>query len=315
MFCKCKTSVLRLYIQEGETAPEKSIMKKLAMTTAVLFMLVTGAFGVTIEAAAPVSTSQPQQSEERYVIASSEKVTSRVTVLISGASTPTAFYGEIINSTTYAPVLDFAVAMGAASVIRAENTVSVVATGLVLSATAGDLYIEANGRYLYVPELCLLIDDVVCAPVRILAEAFGATVDWSGDLMLAQVTPGITPVSSELPYSDEDLYWMSRIITAEARGECFDGQIAVGNVIMNRIASDSFPDTVHDVVFDGYQFTPAVTGAIYNTPTDQCILAAKLALEGVRTVGDSLYFSATTKCWADNNRAFTGAIGGHYFYA
>ena len=295
-------------------------MKKFAVTTATLVLLITGTFNAgSIEAAAPVETPAPEriiaQALSSTVVTRSEDVSTRVTVLISGGTSPSAFYGEMINGTTYAPVREFAIAMGAVSVIRAGNTVSVSATGLSLNATAGDIYIEANGRYLYVPEQCILIGDNIYAPVRILAEAFGAEVDWSRDLLLARVTQGLTPISSTLPYSDEDLYWMSRIISAEARGECFEGQIAVGNVVMNRIASASFPGTVYNVVFDGYQFTPAVTGAIYNTPPEQCILAARLALEGVKTVGDSLYFSSTTNCWAGNNRTFTGAIGGHYFYA
>ena len=285
-------------------------------------MLCTGTFNVgavdVIPAAepvpAPVVSYAVSQSMSNHVITLSEYSPARVTVLISGGRAPSAFYGEMKNGTTYAPVREFAIAMGAASVIRAGNTVSVSANGLALSATAGDIYIEANGRYLYVPEGCLAIGDGVYAPVRVLAEAFGAEVDWNGDFLIARVTPGSAPISSETPYSDEDLYWMSRIITAEARGESFEGQIAVGNVVMNRIASELFPDTVYAVVFDGIQFTPAVSGAIYNTPTEQCILAAKLALEGVRTVGDSLFFSATTSCWADNNRAYSGAIGGHHFY-
>ena len=305
---------------------ERIIMKKFAFATATLFLLFSGTsdFGAA-DAMEPVEAVQnisyvvtaPAETVQslNYVVAPVKTVPARVTVLIDGGTAPSAFYGEMVSGTTYAPVREFAIAMGANSVIRAGNTASVSASGLELRATAGDIFIEANGRYLYVPERCLLISDSVYAPVRILAKAFGATVDWNGEFLIARVTPGAAPISKELPYSDEDLYWMSRIITAEARGESFEGQIAVGNVIMNRIASDIFPDTVYDVVFDGIQFTPAVTGAIYNTPTEQCTLAAKLALEGVRTVGDSLFFSATTNCWANGNREYSGAIGGHYFYA
>ena len=304
---------------------ERIIMKKFAFATAALFLLLSTTpkataventppaepvHAVSIVEAAPVFTAQSMS----YVAPPAQAAPSRVTVLIDGGTSPSAFYGEMINGTTYAPVREFAIAMGADSVIRAGDTVSVSTPGLELSATAGDLYIEANGRYLYVPELCLLISNSVYAPVRTLASAFGASVDWNGEFLIARVTPGTEPISKEKPYSDEDLYWMSRIITAEARGESFEGQIAVGNVIMNRIASDSYPNTVYSVVFDGIQFTPAVTGAIYNTPPEQCVLAAKLALEGVRTVGDSLFFSATTNCWANNNREYSGTIGGHYFY-
>lgn len=297
-------------------ARERIIMKKYTVSaTAAVALAICVLIGVAL-GSTPATAAGPEDtwSEISYVMTQSDNVSERVTVLVSGGATPSAFYGELIGVTTYAPVREFAIALGAYSVIRAENTVSVTAKGLELSATAGDAYIAANGRYLHVPDMCLLIGDSVYAPVRVLAEAFGAEVDWSSELQIVRVTPVGEPISPEAPYSEEDLYWMSRIITAEARGESFDGQIAVGNVIMNRVNDDYYPDTVYGVIFDGIQFTPAVTGAIYNTPTEQCILAAKLALEGARTVDDCRYFSATTKCWANNNRTYYGAIGGHYFY-
>jgi N-acetylmuramoyl-L-alanine amidase len=91
----------------------------------------------------------------------------------------------------------------------------------------------------------------------------------------------------------------------------------VGGVIINRIASPIFPDTVYDVLFDrryGIQFTPAYSGAIYCTPTEECVIAAKIALDGGNTAGDALYFASTTHCWAARSRPFEMEIGNHYFY-
>ena len=51
-------------------------------------------------------------------------------------------------------------------------------------------------------------------------------------------------------YNSTDLYWLSRIISAEAKGEPLAGQIAVGNVVLNRTRSAAFPNTVKDVIFD-----------------------------------------------------------------
>jgi N-acetylmuramoyl-L-alanine amidase len=87
---------------------------------------------------------------------------------------------------------------------------------------------------------------------------------------------------------------------------------------MNRVASPIFPDTVHEVIFDkqyGIQFTPAYSGAIYNTPSEECIIAAKIALDGGNTAGNSLYFASSKNCWAARARPFAMTIGGHYFYA
>ena len=51
-------------------------------------------------------------------------------------------------------------------------------------------------------------------------------------------------------YSENDLYWLSRIIEAEASGESFSGKIAVGNCVLNRVKSSEFPNTIYDVIFD-----------------------------------------------------------------
>ena len=61
-------------------------------------------------------------------------------------------------------------------------------------------------------------------------------------------------------YSEDDLYWLSRIIEAESKGEPMEGKIAVGNVIINRRESPDFPDSIYEVIFEKtsgkYQFTP-----------------------------------------------------------
>lgn len=290
-------------------------MKKLTLAGTAAFLLAASilaqsALGVTAEAAAPADVWEEVTYQKRVI----EPEVDRVTIVVSGGESPSAFYGEIYNGTTYAPLREFSIAMGATSVIKADDTMSVTAPGLELTATAGDVYICANGRYLYVPNKCVTFWDNIYVPVRVIAEAFGSEVEWSQQIMTAYVTSGGEPISSEVPYSSDDLYWMSRIITAEARGESFEGMLAVGNVIMNRIDGDYYPDTVYSVVFDGIQFTPTLNGAIYNTPTEECTIAAKLALEGAKVVGDCLYFTATTSCWAAWNREYYGVIGGHYFY-
>ena len=96
--------------------------------------------------------------------------------------------------------------------------------------------------------------------------------------------------------------------------------IAVGNVVLNRVASGQFPNTVKEVVFDrkyGVQFEPVSNGTIYDRPTDSAMLAAKLCLEGAAPVGDSLYFYApalSAGTWISTSRAYYGTIGCHKFY-
>jgi N-acetylmuramoyl-L-alanine amidase len=93
----------------------------------------------------------------------------------------------------------------------------------------------------------------------------------------------------------------------------------VGNVILNRVASPSFPNTIYDVIFDkkfGVQFTPAYSGSIYCKPSADSVIAAKIALEGYNTASGSLFFSSSSvSCWASKNRPYVTQIGNHRFYA
>jgi N-acetylmuramoyl-L-alanine amidase len=98
------------------------------------------------------------------------------------------------------------------------------------------------------------------------------------------------------------------------------GKIAVGNVILNRVKSAEFPDCIYDVIFDdnwGIQFEPVENGSIYNTPTEESILAAKLCLDGASVVDASLYFLNPAKAsnfWAIQNCIYISTIGNHQFY-
>ena len=108
---------------------------------------------------------------------------------------------------------------------------------------------------------------------------------------------------------------------AEAGAESLDGMIAVGNVILNRVESDLFPNSIIDVIFDkkhAVQFTPTMTGGINNTPSELAVMAAKLALEGVNISGDSLYFVNPTiglSDWFRRTRTFVVRVGNHDFYS
>ena len=122
-------------------------------------------------------------------------------------------------------------------------------------------------------------------------------------------------------YTSDDLYWLSRIINAEAEAEPYTGKVAVGNVILNRVKSSSFPNTVKGVIFEYYknipQFTPVADGTIYNNPNADSIKAAKAALSGTNYVGNATYFFNPAKSegtWIVNNKTYVKRIGSHVFY-
>jgi N-acetylmuramoyl-L-alanine amidase len=95
-------------------------------------------------------------------------------------------------------------------------------------------------------------------------------------------------------FSREDVLLLARAIHAEARGESFTGQVAVGAVIMNRVKSGKFPGTINEVVMQRgkgtYQFTPVQDGSINLNPDDTAIYAAIQAIAGEDPTGGALYF-------------------------
>ncbi|WP_051688061.1 cell wall hydrolase [Desulfofalx alkaliphila] len=119
----------------------------------------------------------------------------------------------------------------------------------------------------------------------------------------------------------DEVYWLARIIHAEAEGESYTGKVAVGNVVVNRVNNPRFPNTIYGVIFDvqeGYtQFSPVLDGRIYNTPNSESIRAAEAALNGERPVGSALYFLNPKKAenfWIPKNRKYMMTVGGHDFY-
>ena len=111
----------------------------------------------------------------------------------------------------------------------------------------------------------------------------------------------------------DDMLLLAALIQCEAGGEPYEGQVAVGAVVMNRVRSAAYPNTIHGVIYASGQFTPAMSGRVnqvYNSGNikQSCILAAQEALSGVSNVGDFTHFRT-------NNGAHTGiAIGHHIFY-
>ena len=145
-------------------------------------------------------------------------------------------------------------------------------------------------------------------------EALDCQVEWDPYLGGAAVTsPGAA-------YDAGELYWLSRIICAESGAESMAGQIAVGNVILNRVRNGSFPNTVEGVIFDrkdAVQFEPVSNGRVYLPPTSQSVEAAKRALDGENVVGSALYFYApalSQGTWINANRPYQQTIGCHRFY-
>jgi len=143
----------------------------------------------------------------------------------------------------------------------------------------------------------------------------------SGRETQAKLFSAATVAARGTSYTATDLYWLARIIHAEAEAEPYAGKVAVGNVILNRVKSGSFPNTIKGVIFEYYegipQFSPVADGTIYNTPNADSISAAKAAFSGTNYIGSATYFFNPDKSegtWIIQHKTFVKRIGNHVFY-
>ncbi len=118
---------------------------------------------------------------------------------------------------------------------------------------------------------------------------------------------------SQVTFDDGDRYLLANLIYCEAGGEPYDGQLAVASVVINRVLSSKYPDTVTGVIYQSYQFSPVNNGSLASAlasdkATANCYAAADEAMSGVTNVGMCLYFRTPIE-------GLTGIeIGHHIFY-
>ena len=228
--------------------------------------------------------------------------------------------GRRIEGKTFIPLRDFT-ALFTTVTYRYDSTsayATLTAPGLVIEAGRGATYLFANERCLYGVAANRLIDGQLWVPLNPLAKALGLTAggaDTATVRTVAGTYRALTPASSY--YNADDLYWLSRIISAESRGEPIRGQLAVGNTVLNRVRSGSFPNSIYGVIFQRGQFAPVLNGTIYNTPAWSSVTAAKMCLEGYAIDNGTLYFcnvATSTSSWIVKNRTRAFTIGAHTFF-
>ena len=115
--------------------------------------------------------------------------------------------------------------------------------------------------------------------------------------------------------SNSNFELLARIISAEARGEPYIGQVAVGAVVLNRVESSSFPDSIAGVVYQPGAFTAITDGQINEAVTDSARRAAREALNGSDPTGGALYYynpDKTSNKWIRSRPVIT-RIGAHLF--
>ena len=115
--------------------------------------------------------------------------------------------------------------------------------------------------------------------------------------------------------NSSEVYLLAKTIYAEGRGEPYVGQVAIGAVVMNRVRSASFPNTISGVVYQKGAFTAVDDGQINLTPNETAMKAARDALNGWDPTGGALYYynpAVATSSWIFDRQTVT-VIGKHIF--
>ncbi|WP_077310044.1 cell wall hydrolase [Terribacillus halophilus] len=119
-------------------------------------------------------------------------------------------------------------------------------------------------------------------------------------------------------YNAEDINLLQKLVQAETSGEDYPGKVAVATVVLNRIESEEFPDTIHDVIMQEGQFQPVMTGVIWKSePTEETEQAVADALIQKDNMNNIVWFmnpkTATTN-WIADTQEQVKQIGNHVFY-
>jgi spore germination cell wall hydrolase CwlJ-like protein len=200
-------------------------------------------------------------------------------------------------------------------------TVVITTAVLIIVFTGFEKQHNATMREATEPSLCLLAEDLYMA-----APAAPSIPD--NRMRSAVASPGIQAGRGKQRISDDELYLLAKIIECEARDEPFDGKLAVGLVVLNRVRSPKFPNTIEGVIFQKGQFQPITDGGwATKEPSPEAFDAARRVLEGVdvngengRPVGDAKFFiyeaiaDQSSIGWFKSKLQYVTTIGNHDFY-
>lgn len=243
------------------------------------------------------------------------------TLLVDGQPVPVETAKTLKDGITYvamAPMVKAILPEASVTWDGASSTTTVETPELKLTAKVGEAYLVANGRYLYIPETVQLMDGRIVLPLRTLTKALDAQLSWDSPTGVVSVIRGSGAiVSGDSFYDQNTLFWMSRLITRESGNQPLEGMMAVGNVLMNRVNSPAFPNTIEAVLSQKNQFTTASGGKLSRwSPYERCIIAAKLVMDGgeVEDTKGALYFDSAVNSWASRNRTYVATLGGHRFF-
>ncbi len=163
-----------------------------------------------------------------------------------------------------------------------------------------------------------VVNGHIYLPIDYFVNYFGSTVYYDESLQTFKISEPMLNISEEACLIDKadaaEVMWLARIINLEARGNSLYKRVAIGNVVMNRVKSSNFPNTVYDVIKAKGQFPPAYYDNFDTMmPSEASWAAAVHAFNGENVVEDCLYFNLKPFSWKPQSDYY-GEIEGDYFY-
>ncbi len=311
-------------VAEGRQMQKKLIRLASSLILLVLFFTISArpAFAAEAKTAASERSAVKTPLSVSGIKNKTLSAYSPLTLYINGKNA--GFYGRLIGGEPYIPMRKAMESLSGAVVTynSASRTLTAKGAGHNISVSDGAYVLYASDRPLFsMTPSVVLSDGAMYVPISSLSKALGLRFSYGSSASI-HFYGTVAPLrSAESFYREDEVYWLSRIINAESRGESLLGQIAVGGVVLNRVRSPLYPNTIWSVIFDrkyGVQFSPVLDGSIHNTPGYTSVLAAKICLEGFSLSENSLFFlypAASSSSWIPNNRTYEFSIGKHDFYA
>lgn len=245
----------------------------------------------------------------------------------------------ILRGRTFVPLRGLLERLGASVTYHAETGEIVVSRGSVTIQLSVDAHeVVRNGQAGTLDDPPFLLSGRTYVPARFVTEALGDRIEWlqatstlrvwsavaagtegegaesdgSGDGAAEAPAETATP---RIPYTPEEFELLARVINAEAYGQPYLGMVAVGAVIINRVLSPQFPDTIYDVIHQPGQFKVVANGQMDRPVTEEAYRAAMEALLGVDPTQGALFFfnARTASSQFLFSRPVTVVIGDHTF--
>jgi N-acetylmuramoyl-L-alanine amidase len=240
-------------------------------------------------------------------IAAEEKsiAAENVTIKLDGKDVRLTEAARVMDGRLYLPVAQLSKMFGAQVDWDQNNEETTINTeyGDRIVLGNGVPVVYFNGKRYVMDVFPFLVEGRMYIPVRYAAELMHAKLSWNEEeqtawlesVPLAVVTeqfviPSILSHEAE-PFAEADKLLLAKIMQVEVGDESYESQLAVANVILNRVKDSRFPKTIRDVIYSGKQFPPAHNGLLdRSVPKANALRAAKDALNGRNNVEDAIYF-------------------------